>query len=339
MSWHGHSQSSQMMVAGAPRSNDSMLATIMAMRGLDIAAESTFDFTVPEGCKEWPAPHYGPYSPHREHQKVSSTHRHKRLPPSVFSTRPAKVRKPKKTPTKAARSQPLTRHGVIPPRDQLLQLLTLPGELRDMIYYLLAVHESPLYPQYRPCFQGGRSKQQMVRRYPLEPTLAHVNRQLRREVLSVFYGANKFIFEKSRGPMLHKLSMADAAWLRTWLLACPSSDHLRSVELRFNARFRERPIVITYKLERSLEGSLQLTHDLSTTQYCTCIEDGVVDDIKSAAPFARNLACVAVEISQQRKMAVARVTTKDGGAGGMLKLQSAMCFRCRKKHLSHLSVG
>ncbi|KAI7535849.1 hypothetical protein KC331_g11807, partial [Hortaea werneckii] len=247
-------------------SNDSVLKLIMALRGLDISAESTFDFVLPEGCKEWPAPHYGPYSPHTERPKMGGLLRLRKREATglakLGAKKAAKFQRQKKgglprtrvgtqkkgdlyTTTSASSSVwdpsfPLPPPGPIPthkPQDAApLTFLTLPRELRDIIYTHLVQHPEPLTPQYRPCWKlpestttnkRRRSHHRVIRRLPPDPPLALVSRQLRHETLSAFYGTNTFVFERAAEPLLGQdFNMLDPDWMGRWMRGCsvPSSS-------------------------------------------------------------------------------------------------------------------
>ncbi|KAI7213589.1 hypothetical protein KC333_g6493 [Hortaea werneckii] len=255
-------------------SNDSVLKLIMALRGLDISAESTFDFVLPEGCKEWPAPHYGPYSPHTERPKTGGSLRLRKREATglvrLGGKKAAKVQRQKQggfprmrvgthgkgdlyttTSTSSGVGDPslLSAPQIPIPTNQShnaapLTILSLPRELRDLIYTHLVQHPEPLIPQYRPCWKPTlpgpttttttattkrrRSHHRVIRRLPPDPPLAFVSRQLRHETLSAFYGTNTFVFERAAEPLLGQdFNMLDPAWMRRWMRGCsvpPSSS-------------------------------------------------------------------------------------------------------------------
>ncbi|KAK4544127.1 hypothetical protein LTR36_004625 [Oleoguttula mirabilis] len=330
-------RSHQSQAAAEP--SEGILKTIMALRGLDISAASTFDFTLPAGSTAWPAPHYGPDSPHPQTAKQSQLTQTKRRQAPSTPTRPGKSRKPMSTPAKKARPAPSRGHGPIPKRDQPLTLLNLPGELRDTIYDVLAIHERLLYPQYRPVHTPGGRK--VLRRYPQEPTLALVNRQLRREVLSMFYGFNVFVFRRSEGELLQSFSMTDTVWLTRWHCDCTPalSGYLRNIELRLDAHSREGPLTLTYKLHKTAEGRIDVTHDLADTGYCHCLEDEAVAEMRAHMVGLSDLVRVATVLSRKRKMKLVAFAKRDDDEGGLFKMPTATCLYCRKKHLEHVSAG
>lgn len=240
------------------KNTDSVLKLIMALRGLDISAECTFDFVLPEGCKEWPAPHYGPYSPHTEHPKPSGSLRLRKREATdlakIGGKKAAKVQRQKdrgfsRTRTGAnvkggqspssssfhARESPLPTRSQphVPDLEPLdaapLTLLSLPRELRDLIYSHLVLHAEPLTPQYRPCWKllpgpnnQRRRSHRVIRRSPPEPLLALVSRQLRHETLAAFYGSgNTFLFQRSAEFLLRlEFNMLDPVWMGRWMRAC-----------------------------------------------------------------------------------------------------------------------
>ncbi|GAB1738179.1 hypothetical protein NU219Hw_g2709t1 [Hortaea werneckii] len=326
-------------------SNDSVLKLIMALRGLDISAESTFDFVLPEGCKEWPAPHYGPYSPHTERPKPGGFLRLRKREANgltkVGGKKAAEVQRQKNGGSPRTRvgkgdlntttSFPDVRDPSLPspsqvsipnhqPRDAApLTLLSLPRELKDLIYTHLVLHSEPLTPQYRPCWKpttpGDTSKRRVhhrvIRRLPPETPLALVSRQLRHETLSVFYGANTFVFARAAEPLLSQdFNMLDPAWMRRWMRGCnipPSischgeddehggdrrgaggatSTYLRTMHLRFDdvprANTGTTTGTITYSLSRTAGAAdtISIRHDrLSTSsrRSCACAEDALAE--------------------------------------------------------------
>ncbi|KAI7265608.1 hypothetical protein KC345_g8438 [Hortaea werneckii] len=267
----------------------------MALRGLDISAESTFDFILPEGCKEWPAPHYGPYSPHTEHPKPGGSLRLRKREATGLAKlggkKAAKVQRQKEKGFSRTRTLAYGKGGhspssssfharelSLPNRSQphvpdlepfdaaTLTILSLPRELRDLIYSHLVQHPEPLTPQYRPCWKllpgpnQRRRSHRVIRRLPPEPPLALVSRQLRHETLSAFYGSgNTFLFQTSAEFLLSlEFNMLDPGWMGRWMRGCSRSllplvgnggesagsggdggggegvSYLRNVELRFD---------------------------------------------------------------------------------------------------------
>ncbi|KAI6858400.1 hypothetical protein KC338_g7712 [Hortaea werneckii] len=230
----------------------------MALRGLDISAESTFDFVLPEGCKEWPAPHYGPYSPHTEHPKPGGSLRLRKREATglakIGGKKALKVQRQKdrgfsrtqtgangkggqspSSPSSHAHESSLSTHPQphVPDLEPLdaapLTLLSLPRELRDLIYSHLVQHPEPLTPQYRPCWKllpgpnnQRRRSHRVIRRSPPEPPLALVSRQLRHETLAAFYGSgNTFLFQRSAEFLLRlEFNMLDPVWMGRWMRAC-----------------------------------------------------------------------------------------------------------------------
>ncbi|KAI7086437.1 hypothetical protein KC356_g5001 [Hortaea werneckii] len=316
---------------------DSVLKVIMALRGLDISAESTFDFVLPQGCKEWPAPHYGPYSPHTEHPKPGGTLRLRKREATglakVGGKKAVKVQRQRRgglfpmsqkvTSTTgdqrscitSRESSTLSQPQIPIPNPQSLDvapltILSLPRELRDLIYSYLVLHPEPLIPQYRPCWKptlpGDTTKRRVyhrvIRRLPPDPPLALVSRQLRHETLSAFYGANTFIFEPAAEPVLSEnFNMLDSGWMDRWMRGCrrgvPSfSDgreaftYLRNVELRFDdvrgpteTSLLTRMGTVTFSLSGGGQQGVSVRHDLPAAfpRACACREDAMVELIKA----------------------------------------------------------
>ncbi|KAK5138424.1 hypothetical protein LTR08_000010 [Meristemomyces frigidus] len=316
-----------------------ILKTIMGLRGLDISAESKFDFTLPRSCKEWPAPHYGPDSPHPQHVKDSRKLQNKRRHGVSIPSRPAKASKPKIVSVRKARPQPSRTHGPMPKRDLPLHLLNLPGEMRNLIYDLLVLRPSPIYPQFRPVHKLGQRK--VLRRYPREPKLALVNHQLRHEVLSVFYGANLIVFRRSEGELLQSFNMTVASWLTAWHCGCTPavSAYLRYVELQFTVYTNDGDFRLSYELIKSAEGHIDVTHNLADTEYCCCLEDEASAEIRTQMVGLTDLVRVATVLSRKRRSKlIAFATRGEKEEEGTFMMPTTACLYCRKNHPTHMSA-
>lgn len=101
-------------------------------------------------------------------------------------------------------------------------LLTLPPEIRNLIFHLAVVHSGPLelYPQAAPVsspsvWHRDNPHGNPVR--PSEPALSQTCRQLRAEVLPVFYGENVFcdsVYDRECRGFLLGLTAAKRGMLR-----------------------------------------------------------------------------------------------------------------------------
>lgn len=143
--------------------------------------------------------------------------------------------------------------GHMPPANKdSPHLLGLPAEIRNSIYEHLVTEREPLRAAFRPIFERrarlpktplrrfpsqsalrrhirGRRWCIRLRRFPLEPALAHVNRQLRGEVLGVFYSRNTFLFVRHDAAPLWRYDMLSPQLLELWGPPEPYSLVVRSV--------------------------------------------------------------------------------------------------------------
>ncbi|GAB1730481.1 hypothetical protein NU195Hw_Modified_239t1 [Hortaea werneckii] len=355
------------------KNTDSVLKLIMTLRGLDISAESTFDFVLPEGCKEWPAPHYGPYSPHTEHPKPGGSLRLRKREATGFAKlggkKAAKLQRQKEkgfsrtrmgangkggqSPSSSsfhARESPLPTRSQphVPDLEPLdaapLTILSLPRELRDLIYSHLVLQPEPLTPQYRPCWKllpgpnnQRRRSHRVIRRSPPEPPLALVSRQLRLETLAAFYGSgNTFLFQRSAEFLLRlEFNMLDPEWMGRWMRACGRSllpgvsdggegtgsgggnggegvSHLRNVELRFDdvrgaADTGSKMGTVTFSLSQTAGGGGGM---------------GISVRHDLSAAFPRSCACRADAMVE---WVTARSREGDAGFGGLVDVALKVC--------------
>ncbi|KAH9833631.1 hypothetical protein Tdes44962_MAKER08765 [Teratosphaeria destructans] len=321
--------------------NDGILETIMGLRGLDISQESLFDFELPPGSTEWPLSPYGPQSPHLQYAKGRKPTRDKRCSAIASPARPVKARKPKRSTSAKRKAEPRQDHGPLPPRDEPLHLLNLPGELRDIIYDILCLRKDQLYAQLRPTLQRkGRHLRKVIRRHPTEPILALVNKQLRCEVLSVFYTANSFVFRRSNEALLETYNMTNPIYLARFMT--PATCFLRKVELKFEAKgMLGIPFHFSYKLQKSQAEVVTISHDLAKT-YCSCLEDNAVAQTlaeRNRSGVGNNLVGLAALISTQRQNKLDGVAYKDRLEGGLYKLPTARCVLCHRANLTHVGAG
>ena len=119
-------------------------------------------------------------------------------------------------------------------------LLKLPPELRNYIYTLVVVDKDPL-PAYLarrtvlPPRSDASSSQSYKRRtiverkiFPLNPSLAATSKQLRGEVLPIFYSENIFIFNIA-GSYTHS---SGSVW--RWDMALDGSENICRIILEFD---------------------------------------------------------------------------------------------------------
>lgn len=326
----------------------SVLKTIMALRNLDMSEESKFDFALPEGCRQWPGPCYGEQSPHTQFAKATKQTRAKRQGPQTASPTPAKASRPKTkaqvTKRKSRPEQPSKGHGPIPVRKTPLHLLNLPGEIRDMIYELLVVRDDPIYPQVRPSWklgESGRGVVRIYRRYPQEPILALVNRQLRHEVLSTFYGINKFIFRKSRELDIGDLSAMTSP--RTMLIWDPhgtSTRYLRNLQLKLeHARSALGSVKQSYTLRKTPDNKIKITHKLADPEYCQCVENVCIETVMKMiedGTLKEDLVRVAAEVMRLRTAKLSALARKL--EEGMFWMPGVLCGSCGRASLMQVSM-
>lgn len=155
------------------KASPSWVSGIQQTKNFNLTA-ATFDFTPPLG-----APRYPPWARGRKRfiptRYSNKTKAKKRSTPKAFLAQNQSV------PSKQRQSRP-------PGRDNLLTLLTLPPEIRNLIFSLVIGTNSQHHAQLRRVFvrrDAGRSSTQIIRRFPIEPSVSAVNHQLREEVLSM----------------------------------------------------------------------------------------------------------------------------------------------------------
>lgn len=271
---------------------------ITAPPSLPIAPSGTFDFRPPAPSPEWPGPRYddliqfvpgifnqprdtgpskGKGKQKRTVIKRSSSHDDKHVPrrPSSKVTKaptPTNNNKSVTTPKKPqfCRSPPR--------RAEPLHLLGLPGEIRNQIYRYLYLSKEPLNAQYRPIIRPHqKTARPVVKRFPREPTLALVCKQLRNEASSLFYAENTFVFATGAtllgGAFVQ--SMTTTRSLTDWMTASSFTKSLSCIELCLgrkggpDAYAREG---IKYVFRRLADGSTEVRQDLESVARCTCLD-------------------------------------------------------------------
>lgn len=308
------------------------LNAIASLRGLHIS--STFDFNLPENCQVWPFEQYGPHSPHasfakRAIQKGTRAVRRKRQCRPVSATRPIKVRKSSaSSPKNKNLEQHIKQYGPVPTRDRPLHLLELPRELRDLIYDIIALRDGIQIAQLRTVFHfDGRKLLKLIRRYPLEPSLSCVNKQLRHEVLSIFYGTNRFLLRSSSEPLL------DIATHSTLLGQSQFTRHLRHLEMKWDALLPQRhqgSRPFNYVLKRSFDGRCSITHDLVDKDFCHCVADRAMRLAMNESEEDANL----LYLARLLRWALVKLTAlvpKDEASVGTHGLPTAHCVSCGKR--------
>lgn len=262
----------------------------------DDTEQLKFDFSLPPTCTAWPGPHFGRISLHNVIAK----------PPKASSKNP-------KHPTQRAHGKHCTRQRTwTPPRHTTnsvapksvtsvasctppRHLLTLPPEIRNACWTLLAVQKGPIEAQLRhirPCKKPQKLQSQTIRRFPREPVIAAVNKQLRREVLSIFYGTNHFVMEKNACSLFNSLSMTNPAAVQKWNPRPDLANFLSSIDIRYNVMPRPYSMSsVIYMLRRLANGVV--TVDVKIERWtgkktaepvdaCLCKEVEVIDAVREA---------------------------------------------------------
>lgn len=282
------------------------------------ASNPHFDFSLPSTCQQWPGPRFGAFSLHKAITKPSSKSKAKR-PGADGHNKIVKLPKPHPRPLKMKPTS-VTAPKVctsVASRDPPLRLLDLPPEIRNLVWSLLAVHEEQLEAQLRqirPCKKLTTHRKSFVRRFPQEPVVAMVNKQVRREVLSIFYGTNHFCFERNACARFAKYSMLNPPNMLKWKPTGDLAGFLTSIDLRFNALPRTLGMVqIVYDLKRKPDGCITVDVTVEKTtgkkikkfdgeQFCLCDELSVAAAIVASNEMdrERDLADCAMNVVRTR---------------------------------------
>jgi hypothetical protein len=238
---------------------------------VDDASPRLFEFDAPTTCRRWPGLLFGSSCLHRQipksaKTKKSSEKKHGRLEELQHGVRPRKATtytqsKPRKL--KARNPSPTISSAPTVSRIPPLRLMDLPAEVRNEIWTLLSIQQDPIEAQLRQIqpgkvLKGGKI---ITRRFPQEPAISAVSRQIRMEVLSLFYGLNRFVFEKSSSSILKDLSMTNLKVIKAWM-PCPNvSRFLTHIDLRFEATMPAPggTFTIVYRLTRLPDHDATIT--------------------------------------------------------------------------------
>lgn len=259
-----------------------------------------FDFKLPCATK-WPGPPYDEHArfapgsfdsprPSRNRPKQRGPKRKLSQPDTVQSkTRFAKLPQRKTTPEHSRSktvSKPTPHYVTAPKRDLPLHLLSLPGEIRNHIYRIVCVSREPLIAQFKPIMlpKKGRDNRNriVVRRFPREPVLALGSLQLRKEVLSIFYGANRFVIRPTDMVDLQKCSLFFHTELEKWTPKWSMADCIAHIEIRFNVRLPAGgKDTSNWTLRRLSDGKVQVSHHSSVTEFCMCFDAAMMSDYQT----------------------------------------------------------
>ncbi|KAK3697966.1 hypothetical protein LTR37_017190 [Vermiconidia calcicola] len=322
-----------------------------------------FDF-VPVPDRPWPGPTYdkcAPFAPGvfdkprptKRKSKLESTKRE-------VSTQEVVKENPRRLPSSntqhgrsVARSKhrrPLQYYGAPPARDPPVDFLNLPGEIRNYILRLLCVGEEPIVAQFRPVLEPSkdgrrrlRSSSEKVRRFPREPVLALGCRQLQREVLSIFYGENKFIFRQSEAPKSTNLVMTCTETIQKW------SPTMADCLAHFGIHFIIRPLhggkkTINYELCKLVDGRLRISNNVESQHYCTCFDKHMLEAERlsiASGRVCRNLIYEAKQLISKRANKLQHDSTMEPSPGSSTSFRpwTLKCNDCGLEHLRMLESG
>ncbi|CAK4033253.1 Hypothetical predicted protein [Lecanosticta acicola] len=258
-----------------------------------------FDFRPPRPCKNWPGPSHGDFPLHEAISVRTRTAAVARTGSKIM----ARAKHPRCMKKKTIRSVPPQSRPSASPRDPSLTLLGLPAEIRNAIWSLIVLSDKPIEAHVREiCPLKKKRNRVLMRALPREPLVSAVNRQIRKESLSLFYGSNAFVFEKPdfRGTKGH--SMTDVANVKRWAQGRDFASYLSQVDLRFVAYAhsgseKESYPHFVYRLRR-VDCTTNLKIAVKTTsgkklKLCVCSESVSFSNDK-------NLLEAAIEVLEQR---------------------------------------
>lgn len=199
---------------------------------LGIQKTTRFEFEPSADHKKWPGPSHGDHPLHESlattstcPKPIGSSERYRRLKAEA-TERTSRLGKAKlftsvfklKSKTQQQPAPPSDRRSVAS-RDPPLNIFSLPAELRNTIWALLAVRKESIDAQIRKirfCKPKRTQTGTAIRKYPQEPCASMVNRQMRQEILSIFYGSNLFAFEKYAFTLFKEFSMINPTNMIKW---------------------------------------------------------------------------------------------------------------------------
>ncbi len=171
------------------------------------------------------------------------------------------------------------------PAFEPFHVLRLPSELRNLVYdavianhddqsRIMACHDHPIAESYRPS--------------PRQPTLAVTNRQIRHEMLSIFYGRRTFF-------ILWR-EIESKMGLSTWTsIMKPSLFYLRSVEFELPTEEPKTSVLVHLTLKEAI--GLQCACEVRTTivgyqDMCMCKFARCARDVRRGAVGSKDDASV-----------------------------------------------
>lgn len=323
-----------------------------------------FTFELASCHKHWPGPPYdkdrtfapGTFDQPRK-AKPKTKSRPKRETSSPDGSRT--TCRPKNSPSDKAVStssrpkqivRPIQYYGAAPPREPPAHFLNLPGEIRNQIYRILCIRDDPIVAAFRSTFSvkrlsnGSRRRTEATRRFPREPVLTLACRQVQREVLSIFYGENQFVFRESTHPEI--VIMTNPAAVSSWKPRYDFSNALRHIEIQFDVRtwfgVGKKSSAITYTFRKMADSRLSAASDLEAlTDSCTCLEqqtlrklvstldEGSEDLLEEARKFVT---------SRRDRMKTDERTAMDS-TGLLFRPLDTKCIDCGRRSLREISSG
>lgn len=148
--------------------------------------------------------------------------------------------------------------------------------------------------------------------------MAHTNKQVRREVLSIFYGSNKFILEKNACKMFAEYGMLNPANMQLWKPNAELAAFLTRVDIQFNALPRTTPdmaqikyclrkavdtqATVFVKVHKTNSSTSKKTRPVEVEQFCLCAELDIIAEANgsTAAERGGNLIDLAVHLVRKR---------------------------------------
>jgi hypothetical protein len=151
-------------ITTSPANDSKAIFTFGTLRDFDYS----FSFS-PDSPLRWPGPEYDKTSlwapgvfdkarPSRPKTKQKSSKRKLSSESGQLKLRSKEVPSPKPVREREKQPRPVGYYGSPPAREPPLHFLTLPAEIRNMIYQLLCVKSDPIVAQFRPIMKPKRGK-------------------------------------------------------------------------------------------------------------------------------------------------------------------------------------
>ncbi|KAI5366409.1 hypothetical protein Slin15195_G079290 [Septoria linicola] len=321
-----------------------------------------FEFSLPSTCPEWPGPHFGSSSLHKVIAKPwtkpnakakAKAHGSSQLGNGRNVFAPKSRLQSSKTMSSCAMSPqtPMSFESRTPP----LRLIDLPPEIRNLVWNLIAARQEPVEAQLRqiqPCKKLTPHRTTFVRRFPQEPPVAMVNKQVRQEVLSIFYAVNRFVFERNNCSMFAQYGMLSVPNMLKWKPQANLASFLTSVDVKFNALPRVLTMVqILFQLRRKPNGATTIEVSVEkgagkkkrgneAETYCLCDELDIAAAVMSTTDGERerDLADCAVDLVQKRHDKLFSGITVTGKSGHYFPHRST-CEKCAQPTFERVYSG